>query len=88
MKIKRLAKWLVRIYFGLVFVAAAGVFYLAYDVTFERVDLAVSTMWEIGLAIVVFIAIALLPLLIAAAVIDQRARKRVPEDGEIVGGAI
>ena len=71
---KATANWLVRIYFTLVAMTLAGCVWLAYDSGFRDFHSMLEILWDIGFAIVVIVAAALLPLLVVAVWLDRSFR--------------
>ena len=69
------AKWLVRIYFAVVALTFAVCSWRAYTTGFHQLHSAIGIMWEVGLAVVVMVATALLPLLFVAVAFDRISRQ-------------
>ena len=83
MKRQNLSKWLVRTYFGLLVLTFGFLFYVASEATFSFADATMMTLYY-GSGILALVAIALVPLLVVAVVIDRRGRRRPSEEDPVV----
>jgi len=83
MRRQRLSRWLVRVYFGLLVLALGFLFYVASEATFSLGDAIAVTLYY-GSGILALIALALQPLLVAAVVIDRRARRELDDKNPVV----